>query len=383
MKKKIIILTSNYPKNKDDVNGIYIKDFNQALSKNSNYNVTIIHNYFKSLREISVEYFLKYFLRNDVFIKNKMNHYIHYLISPFFDFIKLYLDRKLTTKILIDYIKLNGRPDIVICQFAYPCATTANYIYDKFNIPYIIIEHSTGFFTNIYSKYQINKIKSSMMSAKKVIAVSHHLKNKLKKIFQLKNIKAIGNIIDFKTFLIEKKSKSHTKRFTIIAQLEKKKQIDRLLKVFNNINIKNFNFKLNIVGHGTQYKQLYTFVKLNALNKKVHFKYVLNRKKISKLFKHTDYLISCSSIETFGISICEGLASGTPVLAIDSGGPRDFIKKKNCLIVNNFNDLELEIIKIIQNKTKKFSRNYLRESIKKKYTHKKIIEQYNTILSEI
>jgi glycosyltransferase involved in cell wall biosynthesis len=165
--------------------------------------------------------------------------------------------------------------------------------------------------------------------------------------------------------------------------LEEKKNIYNLLKIFNSLNSKNFDFRLNIVGVGTQYKKLYKYVKLNKLNQKIFFKHHLNRKNISKLFRYTDYLISCSKVETFGISICEGLASGIPLLVIDSGGPRDFLTKKNSIFVTDFKELKFQITKILQNKIKKFSRSYLRSTIKNKFSDKEIANKYSKIFSEI
>jgi glycosyltransferase involved in cell wall biosynthesis len=383
MQKKIIILPANYPIFRNDIAGIFIEDLNKAFSRHLKCNVTVIYNYFKSLKNLSFQYIFKYFSKNKTIKKNKINHYINYMISPYFNFIKLYLDQKLTIKALINYIRVNGKPDLIISQFSYPTANTAKIIYEKFNIPYIIIEHHTGFFTNLFSPYQIHKIQMAMLSAKKVIAVSHFLKNKLKKQFKLKNLKVIGNIIDFKTFFIEKKIKSKILRFTIVAALEEKKNIYNLLKIFNSLNSKNFDFRLNIVGVGTQYKKLYKYVKLNKLNQKIFFKHHLNRKNISKLFRYTDYLISCSKVETFGISICEGLASGIPLLVIDSGGPRDFLTKKNSIFVTDFKELKFQITKILQNKIKKFSRSYLRSTIKNKFSDKEIANKYSKIFSEI
>ena len=50
----------------------------------------------------------------------------------------------------------------------------------------------------------------------------------------------------------------------------------------------------------------------------------------------SDYLISVSKIETFGITIAEAISSGLPAIVIDSGGPNDFINQTNSYKVSNF-----------------------------------------------
>lgn len=366
IKKKIIILTSEYPTNDNPLGGIFVKDSNLALSKYTDNDITVFYNYFISLRKVNFSNFFLFLGKKLFFKEKKIKNYFTFLISPYFNLFKLLIDRRITTRLLESYIKKNGKPDLIISHFTYPVAHTAKYIYKKFNIPYMIIEHSTGYFTNLFTHYQLNKIETSMRYAKIIITVSSFLKKKLDKIFSLKNTVTIGNVIDFEKFKITAKTKSKKIRFIVICELVKKKQIGKLLEIFNSINNK-YEFHLNIVGDGLESKQLKNYVITNQLSKKISFKGTLNRNQISNLMRKVDYLISCSLIETFGISICESLSSGTPVLVLDSGGPRDFLTNKNSIFVKSFKALKVEIIKVLEKKAKTFSRKNLRSSIKKKF----------------
>ena len=145
------------------------------------------------------------------------------------------------------------------------------------------------------------------------MTVSSFLKKKFKKISSKNNFKVIGNVIDNNFFEIKnqnKKKKQKLKNFLIISELVKKKQILELLKVFNYIKNKKFNFVLNIVGIGPEYKSLKHYVMSHNLNRNVKFLLLKNKKQISLLLDKTDYLISCSKIETFGITIAESIAKG-------------------------------------------------------------------------
>ena len=383
MKKKIIVFPAEYPTNENPLGGIFVKELNLAFSQYSNNDIYVFYNYFLSIKKLTSNNFFYYFGTRSYFKEKKINNCFNFLISPYFNFFKLYIDRKLTENFIEKYIKLKGKPDIIICHFSFPSAYTARYIYQKFKIPYIIIEHSTGYFTNIFSNYQLKKIKIAMKDAKKVITVSSFLEKKIKQIFLAKNTETIGNVIDFENFKITKKIKNKKIRFTVICELVKKKQIYELLEVFNNIKNKNPNFHLNIIGDGSERLRLEKFVKINNLKQNITFKGILNKRKICNLIKYTDYLVSCSTIETFGISICESLASGTPVVVLDSGGPRDFLTKKNSIFVNNFKNLEREIVKILIGKTKIFSRQYLRKSIKKKFHPKIIVKKFDKLIENI
>ena len=320
----LIFLPTEYPTKDNQLGGIFVKDQVYAISKKND--VTIFYNYFFPLRKINFNNFLKFFYKNFFFKKNKILHFYTFFISPYFDRVKIFLDFYFTKKKLENYIKLKGKPDLLICHFSYPVANTAMLLSKQFNIPYVVVEHSTGYFRKLFNDFKIKKIKKSLNNANLVVAVSNFLKKKLKNIGVKSNIKVIGNIIDHKIFYPnEKQNKSNILKLIIVCELVKKKVIE-LIKLLKDLMQISNKFHLNIIGDGPERKFLENFV-IKKIKKFITFRGILNKNKISKLMNESDYLISVSKIETFGITIAEAISSGLPAV-IDSGGPNDFINRR-------------------------------------------------------
>lgn len=377
IKKKIIIFPLQYPVNKNTSSGIFVKKYADMLAKND-YNVSIFYNNFISLKKIRT---LIFFFKFDFFIQNKVKNYHTHMYSPYFNYIKLKIDYYLSEQKLTNYIKRFGKPDLLVCHFSFPTGYTAKKLSDKYNIPFVIVEHSTGFFTDLYSKYQLKIIKQSLDSASFIFPVSNFLKNKIKTLTSNSNIKVIGNIVSDYFFLKKDKKYYCKTKFIIIAQLVEKKQIFNLLTIFKNIKQK-YDFELSIVGEGPQEKKLKRYVFLNGLEKNIKFYGSLSNKKISKFLDFHDFLISCSKVETFGITIAEAMAKRVPVIILNSGGPKDFTNNFNSVTVDNFQNMEKVIERTIRKK-KLFNEKKISLCIKRNFSEKVIFQKYDKIFKRI
>jgi glycosyltransferase involved in cell wall biosynthesis len=136
------------------------------------------------------------------------------------------------------------------------------------------------------------------------------------------------------------------------------------------------DFQLTIVGDGPEKNKLLSYVKKNGLKKNIIFSGVLNKYKIAKLMNKSDYLLSVSSVETFGITIAEAISCGLPCIIIDSGGPQDYINQENSYLVNNFSDINKILKKNIKN-PKKFNKKKMHLYIKKRFCPNMIVKLYS------
>ncbi len=377
---KVIILSLEYPIRNDFISGNFVKDHTLMLRK-FGYDVTVFYNFFQSIKKLNLTSLINFFFSRKFFNK-KSEHYFSFLINPYFDKIKLLFDYYVTKKKIIKYIKKKGTPDFILCHFSFPHSVTAQKISKEFKIPYVIVEHSTGYFTNMFSKKQLFLIKKSMIDASVVFCVSNHLKKKIYKIFNIKNLLTLGNVVDIKNFYPRKKKKFKIKKFLVVCQLVKKKRILNLLRVFHKLYKKNYDFQLLIVGEGPEESLLKKFVVKNKLGNKIFFRKFHNKKKLSILYNKVDFLLSCSFVETFGLTIAEALASELPVIVINSGGPKDFLNKKNSILVKNFYELEKALINGIKNNIK-FNNKYLRESIASKFRDEIIFKKFNATINKL
>jgi len=381
VKKKILILPAEYPTNDNPLGGIFTKDQTNMFANNG-YDVTVFYNYFISLKKLKFSNLGNFFITNKIKKFKNTIEITNYLFSTYFHFLKLKLDYYLTKKFINSYILKKGKPDLIICHFAFPTGNTAKKIFEEYNIPYIIVEHSTGYFTGVYNHYQIKVIKSALNYSTSVVAVSSFLKKKLMKMTTTK-ISTIGNIVEKNFFLNRKKNIFKKKKiFLIISELVKKKQIMKLVKIFKELRDENIKFKLNIIGTGPEYKNIIDYIKLNNLEKNITIMGVKNKKQISKMLDKTDNLISCSKVETFGITIAESIAKGVPPIVLNSGGPTDFINLSNSYPVNSFNELKNKIKSVIE-KPRSFNKKKMNNFIFNKFSEKALIKKYNMLIKEI
>ncbi len=234
----------------------------------------------------------------------------------------------------------------------------------------------------MYNSLQINVIKKALNDSLSIVAVSNFLKKKLLKLTKTK-ILTIGNIVDEKFFLLKKKKINKKKlNFLIISELVKKKQVLELVKIFKELRDENIQFQLKIIGNGPEYTRICNYVLKNNMHKNILILGLKNKREISNLLDHADYLISCSKVETFGITIAESIAKGVPAIVLNSGGPDDFINKSNSYSVTGFDNLKNKIKKIVD-KPKNFNRKKMNTFIYNRFSEKIIIKKYKKLIDEI
>jgi glycosyltransferase involved in cell wall biosynthesis len=107
------------------------------------------------------------------------------------------------------------------------------------------------------------------------------------------------------------------------SRLEPEKSVDLIVKAFALICRDNPNIVLIIGGSGSESANLRNLVSKLKITPNVRF--VGFRTDISSLMVMADAFIIASEAEPFGLSIIESMALGTPVVAANSGGPKEII----------------------------------------------------------
>jgi len=131
--------------------------------------------------------------------------------------------------------------------------------------------------------------------------------------------------IDSKLF---KPSIIKEKYFYTVGRLEKIKQIDKIILAFAKFN--NPKYRLKIIGDGIEKESLKKLaIKLNLANQ-IDFLGNLESHQITPIAPKALMGIFNCPHESFGLSILESLACGTPVITINQGGGIEFV-------INNLN----------------------------------------------
>lgn len=377
---KVLVIPSWYPTGEDKLMGNYHKEFTEALNKEGipanmlfidRQRITKPIKYlFSKKKEVDVESNYKVY-------KYKMLN----LASINFDIQQKFYYKKML-KAFKNYIKIEGKPDIIHAEVTIPAGYAACKIGRKFHIPVIITEHFSKyerFFSNpTYSKYGNYVLKNSTFST-----VSNYMKQKMLK--YTKECYIIPNLVDVEIF--KNKTKRHVKdTFNLVSfcALREGKKIENIFGAMNiliNQGIKNIH--LDVIGDGfleEHYKEECS--KLN-LSKYVSFLGRKTKQEISKILEHENALVISSELETFAIPGIEALASGIPVISTKCLGPEEYIDEKCGVLckVNDVEDLAKAIKKVIENYDN-YDPLYL-NSVADKFSSKQVIKNTEKIYKKI
>ncbi len=125
------------------------------------------------------------------------------------------------------------------------------------------------------------------------------------------------------------------KEFLILAmsRIEKEKNVDTIIRVFDEVSKKHPNAKLVIVGEGKE-KESMIRLAIKLKNDRIEFRPWAND--VQKYYRSSGLFITLSSFEGYGMTIVESLLTGCPVLTTCVGITDEFIKSGyNSWIVDN------------------------------------------------
>lgn len=148
----------------------------------------------------------------------------------------------------------------------------------------------------------------------------------------VKKAVVIPNGIDLKRFdnLDRQKSRDFLElkeEFVImtIARLEKVKGVDRLIEAMIKGRLPEINYRLLIIGDGSERKGLESLIKKLNLQERVRFLGELPNSKVPEYLVAADCFVLPSRSEGFGIALLEARAAHVPVIGIGVGGIVDII----------------------------------------------------------
>ena len=149
----------------------------------------------------------------------------------------------------------------------------------------------------------------------------------------------------------KKNIKKKNKKYILsVGRLEKQKNFLGLLKAFKLVTKKFQNFKLIILGSGTQENSILEYINQNNLKKNVILK---GYRKSDRYFRTSGIFILNSLFEGLPNVLIEALAYKIPIISTNCmSGPKEILsngKFGNLVPVNNYKSLAKKIIQVIEN----------------------------------
>mgnify|MGYP004497868759 CR=1 FL=1 len=285
-------------------------------------------------------------------------------------------------KLYLEIVKKEGKVDVIHAHSAFWGGISAAYVAKKYNIPFVLTEHSSlknsVYVKDSYFKY----IKEAYDSADSLIAVGNGLKNELKN-YTDNNIDVIHNLIDFSRFKVEETKEHKGIKLFSLAYLVEGKGMEALIKAFNEA-FKGKDVTLRIGGDGDRRPEIEKLIRDFKLEDQIELLGMVSRDNVVKEINECDGFVLASEHETFGVVYIEALALGKPVLGTKNGGAEDIIKDYNGILVENKNHKALvEGLKLFVEKIYCFDKQLIIKKCMDNYDEKviisKIIEVYKKL----
>ena len=200
------------------------------------------------------------------------------------------------------------------------------------------------------NKRYYKHIMKSCKNLDKLICVSNDLYKFYTKLFINNKINCecvfIPNSI---SELPKKRSNLNINNLVSVGRLSPEKGFSDLIDVFNIINRKNYNIKLDIIGDGKEYDLILDKIHQNNLDKNVTMHGFQNPEYINKIYSKSSIYLMTSYTESFGLVLIEAMSNGVVPIAFDSAeGAREIIKNgHNGYLIEN-RDYEAMANKVIE-----------------------------------
>jgi glycosyltransferase involved in cell wall biosynthesis len=232
-----------------------------------------------------------------------------------------------------DYVCDFGHPNIIHAHNFFYAGFIAEWIKDRYGIPFVLTEHSSSFVRGYITHRCDDFLKRIGSKAIVASCVSTSFKKILESRLGLR-FEVLPNMVD-NIFFAERDIYFVSTKFTFltIASLDSNKNQELLLRAFAAA-FKGQDVSLRIGGNGPLLAQLMKLSSGLGLFDQVIFLGSISRDDVVCEMQRANCFILPSNYETFGVVLIEALASGLPLIATRCGGPEDIINSGNGILVD-------------------------------------------------
>jgi len=388
--RHVLILPSGYPSVHSPVLGIFFKLQAQALHEYG-HKVGVIYPDFRSLRTFSFESLFNHRFQYSRVIENGIFVIRYNAWNILSAKLRLYLQCKVTLKLVENYITTYGKPDILHSHCALWAGYAAKMVSDRFDIPFVVTEHSSEFSRNLFMPWQVALIEKTYCASSANIAVSNALSKITDKYRPNPVIKVIPNMVDTEFFTLPpRRRKNKPFVFLFIAILTKVKGANFLIEAFSRQFKGDMNFLLEIGGDGPALPELKVLANTFGITEQVNFLGRLSQAEVRNAMWRANAFVMPSLFETFGIVLIEAMSTGLPVIATRCGGPEDVLsedRKNNGILVMPANSNALgNSMRYLFNNIGNYIEENIRESIIENFGQQEVAKRisavYETVLSQ-
>ena len=329
--------------------------------------------------------------------KNDSNNNYEIVRTPSYNIVSGY-PLPYPNKNLIFSILENFKPDIVHCQIPFTYGLIAkewtkltNTTFSAFNhTKYVNYGHYAGILKDIIKVPLKSYLANFYNSADIVMTPSIMMKDELKSYGVTKEISVIPTGIPLPEAEDKNVTEEIRRKYNIsptdkvviyLSRIAKEKNIHLLIDSFNELYSKYNNLKLMVCGGGPDFKELVAYRDTLQSRENIIFTGGVEKKQVYNYLYCGDIFAFPSTTETQGLAVCEAMACGLCVVAVNEGGTVESIENNvdGLLCGNNVNSFKSAISEILDNEKlrEKLSFNALKSA--ENFSIKAMLDKYEDV----
>ena len=219
-------------------------------------------------------------------------------------------------------------PDLVQVNVLQKQVLLARTLLRKEHIPFIIVEHWSGYLPQNGQFMRQNWFKRrfyrrAAREASMILTVSQPLQQAMIDCgFQAQRWGTIDNVVD--DFFFEERPTTNDKRPKTLLHVscfdEKAKNVKGLLRAAKMLSEKRKDWRLRLVGTGIDYQEVRAYAQtLDIPEELLEWTGELTPRQVADEMHRADALVLSSRYETYGVVLAEAMAAGLPILSTPVG----------------------------------------------------------------
>ena len=236
-----------------------------------------------------------------------------------------------------------GLPDVVQLNVIQKQGLLALWLKRRYGIPYVIIEHWTGYLPENScvrpTGWHTRLMRRICREAETVMPVSAHLQRAMQALgFEAKQWQVINNVVEDFFFQEAESRKSKEKSMKTLLHIscvdEAHKNIGGILRAVKQLSERRQDFCLTIVGVSIDHQQVRDYaVSLGLPEGLVRWAGELTPQQVASEFDKTDIFVLNSNYENAPVVICESIAKGVPVISTNVGGIPEMVNEHSGILI--------------------------------------------------
>jgi L-malate glycosyltransferase len=317
----VLFVTTWYPSANAPVAGVFVREYAKAVARYDN--VAVLH-----CPELSPDLDVPWRVEveQDAELTADIPTYrLHYRRSPVPK--TTYLVQ--LTGVMAAYRRIVAagfRPDVLHAHI-YKAGVLAVILGKLHHKPVVVSEHYSIFARRALTGIDLWQAKFAFTNARRVLPVSVFLQRAIEDNGIRARFQVVPNVVDTDLFRPEAHPllRPGPKKLLYVGSLEPTKGTDDLLRALARLRDRRDDWQLDMIGGGSREAEYQSSAAELGLEDKITFRGIRSKAEVARFMQQADLFVLPSIIETFSVATAEALATGTPVLVTDCGGPTEFV----------------------------------------------------------